>query len=68
MEVQNRQEREANMVMPMGVCYGPYHQKDKAWSSYTSADIDADMTIKIFSSHSNLFDEGRGKIYRRRCV
>ena len=33
------------MVMPMGVCYGPYHQKDKAWSSYTSADIDADMTI-----------------------
>ena len=33
------------MVMPMGVCYGPYHQKDKPWSSYTSADINGDMII-----------------------
>jgi hypothetical protein len=33
------------MVMPIGVCYGPYHQKDKPWSSYTSADINGDMII-----------------------
>jgi hypothetical protein len=52
------------MVMPMGVCYGPYHQKDKAWSSYTSADIDAgyDNYQKIFSSYPNLLDAGRWKI------
>jgi len=33
------------MAMPMGVCYGPYHQKDKPWGSYTAADINADMAI-----------------------
>jgi hypothetical protein len=56
-------EREANMVMPMGVCYGPYHQKDKAWSSYTSADIDVDMTIiKKYFHHIRTYSmRGAGK-------